>query len=160
LAEEYDLPVFIHMGPSFPGGAYPDTPAAVPSPHYRASLSDPIHLEEALLRHPGVRVAVVHAGWPMADQMVTMLHHHPQVYAEIGLLQTTSLFPRAEYHAFLKRLVTAGFADRILFGSDASLPRGIDAIMEAEFLTDQQKKDILCGNAARFLRLDEAMCAP
>jgi hypothetical protein len=158
LAEQHDLPVFIHMGPSFPGGAYPDTPANLPSPNYRAALANPLLLEETLLRHPTVRVAVVHSGWPMADEMVTMLHHHPQVYAEVGLLQETTLFPRSEYYAFLERLVRAGFAHRILFGSDASLSEGIAAILEADFLTDQERRQILCDNAARFLRLDEATC--
>jgi hypothetical protein len=115
-------------------------------------------LEEALLRHPEVRVAVVHSGWPLADEMVFVLYQHPQVYAEVGLLQHSEWFPRAEYYSFLQRLVEAGFADRILFGSDASLAEGIDAILEADFLTEGQKGDILCNNAARFLRLGEALC--
>jgi hypothetical protein len=158
LAAEYDLPVFIHMGPGYPGGGYPSTGADLVTLNYRAALANPLLLEEALGRYPTVRVAVVHSGWPMADEMVATLYHHPQVYAEIGLLQTTNLFPREEYYAFLGRLVRAGFGDRILFGSDASLAEGVDAILEAEFLTEQQKRDILCGNAARFLRLDEAVC--
>ena len=37
---------------------------------------------------------------------------------------------------------------------------GIDAIVAAEFLTPEQKNDILCNNAARFLRLDAAICRP
>lgn len=158
LAEEYDLPIFIHMGPGFPGGAYEETGADLPTPDYRARMGNPLLLEEALLRHPGVRVAVMHSGWPLANEMVSMLYHHPQVYAEVGLLQETSIFPREEYYAFLRRLVRAGFADRILFGSDADLGVGISAILEADFLTEQQKRDILCNNAARFLRLDPQTC--
>lgn len=84
--------------------------------------------------------------------------HHPQVYAEVGLLQDTRLFPRPEYHGFLRRLIRAGFEDRILFGSDAGLADGISAILEADFLTEQAKRNILCVNAARFLRLDETLC--
>lgn len=158
LAEEYDLPVFIHMGPGTPGMAYAERVPGVGVPNYRATAGNPLLLEEALLKHPGVRVAAVHAGWPLADEMVFMLYQHPQVYAEVGLLQVSEWFPRREYHSFLRRLVDAGFADRILFGSDASLSDGIDAILEADFLTGQQKRDILCGNAARFLRLDEEIC--
>lgn len=55
-------------------------------------------------------------------------------------------------------LVDAGFSDRILFGSDASLEEGVDAIMEAGFLTPEQKEAILCRNAARFLRLGDEIC--
>jgi hypothetical protein len=158
LAEEYDLPVFIHMGPGPRFAAYEENEFDVVAPNYRATAGNPLLLEEALLRHPDVRVAVMHSGWPLADEMVFMLYQHPQVYAELGLLQYTGYFPRAEYYSFLRRLVDAGFADRILFGSDNLLEEGINAIHEADFLTEQQKRDILCNNAARFLRLDEAMC--
>jgi hypothetical protein len=161
LAEEYDLPVFIHMGPAAPGVAYPGATNFV-APNYRGAAGNPLLLEDALLKHPGVRVAVVHAGWPRADEMVMTLHQYPQVYAEIGLLQYTDFFPRAEYHAFVERLVRAGFAERILFGSDSGLTEGvaegIDAILEADYLTVEQKRGILCGNAARFLRLEEGIC--
>lgn len=158
LAEEYDLPVFIHMGPGIPGTNYGGGIGDLPVPNYRATAGNPLLLEDALLKHPGVRVAVMHAGWPMGDEMVFILYQHPQVYAEIGLLQLTDLFPRTEYYSYLKRIVDAGFSNRILFGSDADLGEGIDAIMEAGFLSDEQKRDILCNNAARFLRLGEQIC--
>ena len=35
---------------------------------------------------------------------------------------------------------------------------GIDAIITADFLSAEQKADILCNNAARFLRLDAGIC--
>lgn len=162
LAEEYDLPVFIHMGPGYPFGAYEETGATLVTPRYRAAAGNPLLLEEALLRHPTVRVVAVHSGWPRADEMVSLLYHHPHVYAEVGLLQYTDLFPREEYYAFLRRLVRAGYADRILFGSDSGLDEGlkegVDAILEADFLTESQKRGILCDNAARFLRLGD-VCA-
>lgn len=67
--------------------------------------------------------------------------------------------PRAEFHGYLKRLVDAGFADRIMFGSDQmqwrdAIRLGVEAVEAAPFLNDADKRAILCGNAARFLRLD------
>jgi hypothetical protein len=41
-----------------------------------------------------------------------------------------------------------------LFGS------GVDAVRAADFLSADQKADILCENAARFLRLDNSVCLP
>ncbi|HJO03118.1 MAG TPA: amidohydrolase family protein [Acidobacteriota bacterium] len=158
LAEEYDLPVFIHMGPGLPGTNYGAGMGDLAIPSYRAAAGNPLLLEEALLRHPGVRVAVMHAGWPLGDEMVFMLYQHPRLYAEVGLLHDTEFFPRTEYYPFLKRLVDAGFSDRILFGSDSTLKEGIDAVLDADFLTEQQKRDILCNNAARFLKLDDGIC--
>jgi predicted TIM-barrel fold metal-dependent hydrolase len=50
------------------------------------------------------------------------------------------------------------FACWIMFGSDFpnQLVPGIDAILGADFLSAEQKADILCNNA-RFLRLDASV---
>lgn len=69
--------------------------------------------------------------------------------------------PRAEFHGLLRRIVAAGYGRRIMFGSDQMVwPSAIDiavaSITEADFLTEDQKRDILYNNAARFLRLDKA----
>lgn len=158
LAEEQDIPVFIHLGLGPPFAAYEENPFAVKSPNYRATAGNPLLLEEVLLRHPDLRVAVMHAGWPMLDEMVFLLYQHPQVYVDVAFLQNTQIIPRSEYYAYLRRLVEAGFGKRIMFGSDNSLKEGISAILDADFLSEQQKQDILCNNAARFLRLDEKIC--
>ena len=55
----------------------------------------------------------------------------------------------------------AGFEDRVMFGTDQLLwPKlmaySISIIQTADYLTPQQKRDILYNNAARFLRLDTA----
>lgn len=159
LAAEMDIPVFMHMGLGPPGAAYESSPVPVKSPNFRAAAGDPLLLEEVLLRHRGLRVTVMHAGWPMADEMIFLLYQHPQVYVDVGALQFA--VRRPEYHAYLKRLVEAGFEDRIMFGSDGgadALKNGIAAIVDAEFLTDEQKRKILCHNAAAFLRLEPSPC--
>lgn len=150
LAEELDVPVAIHMGPGPPGAA------ALGMTHYRMRMSDPLLLEDVLVKHPHLRVYVMHAGWPMGDNMIALLYAHPQVYVDTGVIDFTQ--PRAEFHAYLKRLVAAGYEKRILFGSDqmvwpGAIPAAIEAIRSAPFLTPSQKQDILHDNAVRFLRL-------
>jgi predicted TIM-barrel fold metal-dependent hydrolase len=49
-----------------------------------------------------------------------------------------------------------------MYGSDVGFDEygeGISAILEADFLTDSQKRDILYNNAARFLRLTDEQIA-
>ena len=150
LAEELDLPVGIHMGPGPPGIAY------FGAPDYRMALTDPLQLEEILLKHPKLRVFVMHAGWPMAERMIALMYAHPQVYVETGVIDHA--YPRVEFHSYLKRLVDAGFGRRIMFGSDQMVwPGVIDVAIEniesADFLSAEQQRDILFNNAARFLRL-------
>lgn len=150
LAEQLDLPVGVHVGLGPPGAAYMATP------RYRASLSNPLLLEETLLRHPKLRLYVMHAGWPMLDEMLALLYAHPQVYVDLGVISW--ILPRKEFHRYLRRLVEAGFGQRVMFGSDEmvwpeGLRKAIEGVETAEFLTPAQKRDIFYNNAARFLRI-------
>ncbi|MGH8203250.1 MAG: amidohydrolase family protein, partial [Steroidobacteraceae bacterium] len=154
VAEEIDIPVGIHVGTGPPGAPYLGLPG------YRAALHSALTLEDALLRHPRLRVYVMHAGWPMLDDLLAVMWAHPQVYAEVGGIAFA--LPRAEFHRFLRRIVEAGFGKRVLFGSDQMvwpglIERAIEAIETAPFLTPGQKRDIFYGNAARFLRLPESV---
>jgi predicted TIM-barrel fold metal-dependent hydrolase len=150
LAEELDIPVGIHIGPGPPGVMY------LGAGNYRARLHSPLTLEPVLVRHPGLRVYIMHAGYPMLDDLLAVLYVHPQVYVDVGVIVFTQ--PRAGFYRYLKGIVDAGFANRVMFGSDQMnwpgvIERSIAVLNEAPFLSAQQKRDILYNNAARFLRL-------
>ena len=150
MAERLDIPVGIHVGCGPPGAPY------IFAKNYRAKLHSPLVLEEALLRHPKLRVYAMHAGWPMLDDMIATLYTHPQLYVDLGVI--CYMIPKKEFYFYLERLVNAGFGKRIMFGSDnmvwpQSISAGIKTINEAPFLSASQKRDILFNNAARFLRL-------
>ena len=157
LAERLDLPVAVHVGLGPPAAPYVFAPA------YRMRLSNPLLFEDMLARHPRLRLDVMHAGWPMGDEMIALLYAHPQVYVDVGVIDWA--IPRKEFYSYLKRLIDAGFGKRIMFGSDEmiwpdAIPFAIDAIQRAPFLSAQEKRDILYNNAARYLRLDTRHGAP
>jgi predicted TIM-barrel fold metal-dependent hydrolase len=162
LAEEFDIPVAIHMGPAPPGAAYESSPSPFKFPEYRVAANNPLLLEEVLLRHKRLRILLMHAGWPFLDATLALLYAHPNVFVDVGALQAEFMVPRASYYRHLRGLVEGGFSKRIVFGSDfpTGVATGIDAILAADFLTDDQKADILCRNASRFLKLGESVCAP
>ena len=152
MAEQRGLPIGIHLGTGPPGAPY------LAFPKYRASLHSPLLLEDVLVRHPKLRIYVMHAGWPMLDDMLAVMWTHPQVYVDTGAIDYA--LPRAEFHRYLQRLVESGFGKRVMFGSDQMvwpgvIERAIASIESAAFLTDGQKRDILYNNAARFLQLSE-----
>lgn len=152
LAEEMDVPVGIHMGPGPPGAAY------VGRPDYRASLTSPLLLEDVLVRHPGLRLYVMHAGYPMLDDLLALLWAYPQVYVGLGMISFA--LPPAEFHRYLRTIVEAGYGERVMFGSDqmvwpGALEFAIDNVESADYLSDTQKRAILYDNAARFLRLTD-----
>ena len=153
LAEELDIPVAIHMGTGGSGRAN------VMMPKYRGSMGNPLLLEDLLARHPKLRVQVMHAGYPMIDNMLTLLQANSHVYVDVaGLIWS---YPIKEVNHYIERLVDAGFEDRVMFGTDQLLwPKlmaySISIIQNADYLTPQQKRDILYNNAARFLRMEPA----
>lgn len=117
-----------------------------------------LHLENALVRHPRLRIYAMHAGWPMLDDMIAVLYAHPQLHVDLGVI--SYILSDKEFYFYLERLVNAGFSKRILFGSDnmvwpESIQFAINRIYRAPFLSTVQKRDILFNNAARFLRLSQ-----
>jgi predicted TIM-barrel fold metal-dependent hydrolase len=152
LAESLDIPVGIHIGPGSPGEPYRG------SPEYRARNSSALGLEEVMVRHPHLRVYIMHAGYPLIADLRALLFSHPQVYVDISSIVYTE--PRASFYRYLQELLEAGYGDRVMFGSDQMIwpgiiERSIEAIERAPFLTPAQKRDIFYNNAARFLRLSE-----
>ena len=157
LAEQLDVPVGIHLGEGMQG-----QPAASRTDAYRAALTSPFQLEKVLLKHPRLRLYVMHAASPLTDEMIAMLFEYPTLYVDMSANNWN--MPRAQFHDQLKRFVEAGFAKRILFGSDQTLfPQAIglaiEAFEQAPFLTAEQRRDILYNNAARFLRLTKEQIA-
>ncbi|HJR61010.1 MAG TPA: amidohydrolase family protein [Vicinamibacterales bacterium] len=152
LAETLDIPVGIHIGTGPPGAAHL-------FPAYRARLHSALQLDEPLAKHPKLRVYIMHAGWPLGDDLLALMWAHRQVYVEVGVLVWA--LPEAEFYRYLQRIVEAGFGNRVMFGSDQMVWPGviepsIRRIERAPFLGEAQKRDILYGNAARFLRLSQA----
>jgi uncharacterized protein len=152
LAEELDIPVGIHVGPGPPGAIYLGFSA------YRARLQSALTMEDVLVRHPRLRVYLMHAGFPLLDDLLALLYSHPQVHVDVGVIAW--IMPRPAFYRFLQGIVDAGFGNRVMFGSDQMvwpgvIERAIDVIEEAPFLTAEQKRDILYNNAARFLRFSD-----
>ena len=158
LAEELDIPVGIHMGEGPPGGIH--TPLGPPT--YRVKLGSPLLLEDLIVRHPKLRIYVMHYGSPLVDEMIAMMYSHANLYVDISC--NNWAFPRKQFYDHLERMVDAGFEKRILFGSDqmawpATIGKAIEAVEKAPFLSESQKRDIFYNNAARFLRLTKEQIA-
>jgi predicted TIM-barrel fold metal-dependent hydrolase len=152
LAEEMDIPVGIHTGIGPPA-----TPYDPCCPHFRVTLGNPILVEEVLVRHPRLRLYLMHAGAPYLQETKAILSVYPQVYADLAGVNW--ILPREEFHSYLRELVRAGFGKRLLFGSDQmvwpeAIGMAVEGIESAAFLTEEEKRDIFYNNAVRFLRLD------
>ena len=147
LAEELGVPVLIHtegIGPYLPG--------------FRSAAGNPVLLEDVLVRHPKLRLFVENAGYPYRGEMIAMMYQYPQLHADVSTISW--VIPRTAFYDYLEALVRAGLGKRLMFGSDQmrwpeKIGEGIEAIEQAPFLTEEQKRDILYRNAVRFLRLEQ-----
>jgi len=147
LAEQLQIPVGYHMGSG---------PALITqqgAPAHRAALGRPLLIEAVLVRHPRLRIFIMHAGWPFADEIQALLNSYPNVYVDLGAIHWYE--NRTAFHAYLKRLVDEGFGKRIMFGSDQmvwpeAIEESLQAYREADYLTPGQRRDILFNNAVRF----------
>jgi predicted TIM-barrel fold metal-dependent hydrolase len=152
LAEELQFPVGVHVGGGGPGEPYAG------SPNFRAAEQSPLTFENVLVRHPRLRLYLMHAGYPFAEDLQALLFSHPQVYVEVSM--AANVETRAAFYNFLKPIIDAGYGDRVMFGSDqiiwpGIIEPGIEAIEKAPFLSKAQVRDILYNNAARFLHLSD-----
>ena len=143
LAEELDLPVLIHtlgIGPYMP--------------YFSSAAGNPLLLEEVLVNHPKLRLFVENAGFPYRDEMIAMMYQYPQLYADVSTI--TWVIPRTAFYDYLQALIRAGLGKRLMFGSDQmvwpeKIGDAVEAIEQAPFLTEEQKRDIFYNNAVRFL---------
>lgn len=150
--EANDIPAGLHVGTGPPGVMY------LGASEYRGRMHSALSTEEVLAAHPKLRLYIMHAGFPLLDDMLAVMYAHPQVYVEVGVIVYTQR--RESFYRYLKGLFDAGFGKRVMFGSDQmvwpeTIERSIDVISDAPFLSDEEKRDVLFWNAARFLRLTD-----
>ncbi|MGX5731398.1 amidohydrolase family protein [Pseudoxanthomonas beigongshangi] len=146
LAVRHDLPVGIHTGSAGPDHG---------SPNFREDLGNPALLRDMLVRHPGIRLWIMHAGAPFFDETVALMREYPNVHADISVINNPRIVPPEAFAAMMRTLMDAGLGDRIMFGSDnadiATVRASLDALT---FLDAAQKQAILHDNAERFFRIE------
>ena len=146
LAVRYGLPVGIHTGSAGPDHG---------SPNFREELGNPGLLREVLVRHPEIRLWIMHAGAPYFDETLAIMREHPNVYADISVINNPRIVPPQAFSAMIRALIDAGLGDRIMFGSDNADITIVRASLDAlPFLDAAQKEAILHGNAERYFRIE------
>ncbi len=80
LAVQYNLPVGVHLGLADPRTVFKWTP------NFKASLGNPLLLEDVLKRYPKLRVGIMHAGHPYGEEILALMWMYPQVYVDISAI--------------------------------------------------------------------------
>lgn len=153
ICEKYGIPVAVHTG-----GGPPKTPYTF-APNARLKYGNPYLLEETLIRYPKLKIYMMHAGETFYHEALRLMLTHPRVYADLGVVLWVHESPKYYGEEFVKLAKRFGMLKRVMFGSDQmrwphAIKDSIEQLNRFKFLTEQDKRDILYNNAARFLELD------
>jgi hypothetical protein len=147
ICERMGIPVALHTGMSVTKTTY------TCCPKFRTHLGNPLLIEEVLVKHPKMKIQLMHLGFPWLQETKAIMNVYPQVYADIAAIDW--LRPLPEFYSYFKSFLDGGFGKRIMYGSDQmawedAITLSIKNIENAPFLTEEQKQDIFYNNAARF----------
>nr|WP_299175642.1 amidohydrolase family protein [uncultured Allomuricauda sp.] len=154
LCETYDIPVAYHTG-----GGPPMTPYRC-CPDFRISFGDPFMIEDVLVKHPKLRLYLMHGGEVFFEHAVRMMSMYQQLYIDVGVLLWVDPIVKDYAVRLLKLAKQAQVLDRVMFGSDqmvwpGAISASIDFLDQLDFLTETEKQLILYNNAKRFLKIEE-----
>lgn len=151
LAQDLDIPMGYHL---MNNSIDPKGP--------KPTNGSPSQFQQVLRDFPGLRLYIMHAGFPFLEETKALLAEFPDLYVEISWIAVDPQIVGQEYvnkfEPYLKDLIDSGYGKRILYGSDTVLNeqivgQSIKTIDAFAWLTPQQKADIFYFNAARFLKL-------
>ncbi|MEI6125922.1 MAG: amidohydrolase family protein [Pseudomonadota bacterium] len=141
-AAELSIPVVIHSG------------IKPPSEGSRLKYCHPIHIDDIAVDFPELKIIVAHGAYPWVDDLIMTGLYAQNIYVDISTLnQIEEVLGYEVVLPTLRRLTCSLGASRIVFGSDGifNLEPLIRAVKNADFLTENDKKKILCSNAEAIL---------
>ena len=79
------------------------------------------------------------------------------MFWNLGVMLWVNPITKRYIKEFLRNVKEAGYLDIVMFGSDQmfwtdAIDRSIEYLNSIDFLTNEDKRDILYNNAARFLK--------
>ncbi len=141
-ATELGIPVVIHMG------------IKPPSEGSRLKYCHPIYIDDIAVDFPELKLVVAHAAYPWVEDLVMAALYAPNVSVDISTLN--QIEDALGYPVLLPALETLARSlgpGRILFGSDGifNMEPIIQAVKQADFLTDSDRELIFYKNARKLL---------
>ncbi len=138
-AEELGVPILIHTGTAILKGV-------------RAKYVHPLMIDDVAFDFPDLKIICSHlGGWQYMD-LIGMLVHHKNVFADISFWPLSPLFSDLVPWSLLEKTVP----DKILFGSDypaSQTPKEASEAVRKLPISQGFKEKILGNNAAKILRI-------
>jgi predicted TIM-barrel fold metal-dependent hydrolase len=145
-SNELGIPVMVHSGPTFP--------------QLKMKYSEPIYLEDVLIKYPNLNIIIAHSGGSVwAEEVIGLRQFRDNVYADISGWQGTAYAAGKEYATQRIVQVYVFLRSKCLFGSD--WPAFNHQINNKEWVNminglnmeTKLKKKLLGENAEKVLKL-------
>jgi len=148
-ANELEIPVMVHSGPGFP--------------QLKMKYSEPIYLEDVLVRYPNLNIIVAHCGGVVwAEEVVALRQLRDNVYTDISGWQGTAYAAGKKYAMQKLVHVYSNLRSRCLFGSDwpafnfqVTHKEWVNLINNIENVETRLKRKLLGENAEKLLKLSK-----
>lgn len=143
-AQALQIPVMFHMG------------LKPPAEGCRLKYCRPTFIDDVVVDFPDLAVIIAHAGYPWVAETIMVGLYAENVFADISTLnQIEEAMGEPVILPTLKKLVSALGSRKIVFGSDGifNIEAIKAAVMSADFLSDHDRENILCKNAAALLKI-------
>jgi len=144
MAHEHKLPVLFHTGYPPPG-----TQKSV------LTFSNPIVIDEYINSFPDAKIIIAHMGYPWVDNALALAVQYPNIYLDISNMTYMMPIRLKDFLLYAKELIGL---DKILFGSDGSVPEMIEIAANyfktASFLTKGEIDKIMGLNAQKLLKIE------
>jgi predicted TIM-barrel fold metal-dependent hydrolase len=139
ICEKYDIPVAVNTGSGEPNGTYNWSPKA------RLKYGDPYLIEDVLVRYPKLRIYMMHAGgedWP--EHGIRLMAYYLHLYTDLAVLLWVEPNTQRYILEFLRNAKTAGYIDRIMFGSDQMkwpyvIGKSVDFLNSLDLLSEKRQ---------------------
>ena len=157
LCSRLDIPVIIHTGMKAVRWQW-------------MKYNQPIFVDEIATNFPDLNIVMCHGGYPWTEEFITVAYTNPNIWVDLTFMERieeTFVLPGL-VESTIRRLVNLIGAQRLLWGSEGPYmtlplygshePSNYQVSQEKlvkrfDFLSEQDKEDILGNNAARLLKL-------
>ena len=143
-ATELRIPVVVHMG------------VKAPVEGTRVKYCQPLYLDDVAVDFPDMNLIIAHAGYPWVEETILIGLYAGNVRVDISTLnQLEEVVGWEVVLPTLRKLTSSLGAHRVLFGSDGifNMEELIQAVKNADFLSDSDKEKILWKNAKEVLKI-------
>jgi len=144
MARALQVPVMFHMG------------VKPPAEGCRLKYCRPVFIDDVVVDFPDLPVIIAHAGYPWVNETIMVGLYAENVYVDISTLnQIEDAMGKPVILPTLRKLVSALGSRKIVFGSDGifNIEAIKAAVMSADFLTDNDRENILWKNSAALLKI-------